>query len=265
MNMKLHEFSKRKPCYYCGALPPSGKEHAPPQMMFDGFECDRITVPACEKHNQSKSGRDRAIVTAISMTAYQESKRNPASSILTPDVIKAFEVLYPNFPKAENEVSLRNILVNPPSDLDMPFPYTQPSVNPRNWIRQLTAAMVWSVVGKHDPQIKWDERWVWSPGLIPIDEPIELEKAASLFIRNQNTETELNALTWHKGWSSKPRKYPSDIYSFDICFLEPLQKWDDTEIMFRHRFYHNTSVWYMGIAESSETKLCLLNAIQNVQ
>jgi hypothetical protein len=261
--LKLHQFSKRKPCYYCGAIPPSTPEHAPPQMMFDGFECDSITVPSCEKHNHSKSTSDRAIITAIIMSAYQEWKRDPTCQILTPNVIKAIKVLEPNFSQAKNEVSLKKILVNPPSNLDIPFPYTQPSVNPRDWIRQLTAALVWSVIGKHDARIEWDKSRVWSPGLFPIIEPIDSEKAAELFIKHRDIEGELNALDWHSGWSPKPRNYPMDIYSFDICFLESPQKWEGIDIMFRHRFYNNTSVWFLGITVPAEIKSLLRSAVDN--
>jgi hypothetical protein len=233
--------------------------------MFNGFEGDSITVPSCEKHNEAKSARDRGIITAIIWTAYQESKRNPTSSILTPNVVKAIQLLEPNFPQAKHEVRLRNILVRPPSDLDVPFPYTQPGINPRGWIRQLTAALVWSVVGKYDPQTRWDKAGPWSPGIITENIPIEVEEAAFLSFRNQNVEMELNALPWHKGWSSEPRRYPEDIYSFDICVLESLEEWDGTEIMFRHRFYNDTSVWYIGITTSYETKYCILNTLKNVQ
>ena len=161
--MRLHQFSKKEPCYYCGAPPPSTKEHAPPEMMFDGFDCDSITVPACEAHNTSKSGRDRAIVTAISILAYQVWKQDANDRNLTPNVIKAVKNLEPNFSRAETEVGLRDFLVNPPSGLLNSLPYTKSSVNPENWIRQLTAALVWSAIGKYNSRIEWDKANAWSP------------------------------------------------------------------------------------------------------
>lgn len=48
----LKQFSKNSPCYYCGAPPPSSREHAPVRAMFEAFDCDSITVPACDEHNK---------------------------------------------------------------------------------------------------------------------------------------------------------------------------------------------------------------------
>ncbi|HEY4717548.1 MAG TPA: hypothetical protein VIH14_00910, partial [Anaerolineales bacterium] len=89
--MKLKNYSRNQPCYYCGAPGPNGREHAPPQMMFTGFDCDSITVPSCDKHNTRKNIGDRAIITAILMGASQmlsnRAKLSTPLIRLTPNVI----------------------------------------------------------------------------------------------------------------------------------------------------------------------------------
>src|SRR5690349_13742801 len=52
------------PCYYCGQSS-SGREHVPAKALFRGFQCSRITVPACPTHNTSKSGDDQAVVSML--------------------------------------------------------------------------------------------------------------------------------------------------------------------------------------------------------
>jgi len=65
-DIRLFSYSKKEACYYCGKLPndkaPSSKEHVPPKMMFKGFNCDSITIPACANHNTNKNIGDRAVV-----------------------------------------------------------------------------------------------------------------------------------------------------------------------------------------------------------
>ncbi|MFG0677725.1 hypothetical protein [Delftia sp. WSY_7] len=53
-------------CYYCGELATS-REHAPPQSFFPkNFKLNLITVPSCEKHNNSKSKNDEYVFHLIS-------------------------------------------------------------------------------------------------------------------------------------------------------------------------------------------------------
>jgi hypothetical protein len=228
-------------------------------MMFSAFQCDSITVPACDKHNTQKSIGDRAIVTAIASGAYQLWKHKPTSPSLTPNVVKAIKALEMDFHQAENEVRLRNFLINPPPDLDVQWPYIRPGVDVGGWVRQLTAALVWSAVGKHDPSTTWSETWIWSPSFITSTKPIKPDEAVSIFYRNQDVEAELNALPWRQGWSSRPRPYPEDIYSFEVA-LKTQSESDNTEVAFRHRFYNNTSVWYALFPASPEVRSCLLKA-----
>lgn len=263
--MKLKQYSKKKPCYYCGAPPPSIREHVPPEMMFSGFGCDSITVPSCERHNTEKGTGDRGIITALIMSAYQMLQHRDKLSVhLTDNVIKAVELLQPEFAQAKNEVSLRHLLIDPPEGLNIPLPYTTPGVNIRAWMRQLTAALLWSLFGKHEAALEWEESWAWSPGFMPISEPVTARQAASFLSDTRNIELELEGLTWRSGWSSSPRELPADIYSFDVCFLEHPEDWDGKEIVFRHKFYNRTSTWYVGFAAPQEFKAILIDALDTV-
>ena len=255
--MKLHQYSGKKPCYYCGAPGPSKREHAPPQMMFTGFDCDCITVPSCDEHNTNKSIGDRAIITAILMGASQTlNNRNkfPHPIIqLTPNVITAIRLIEPSFGQAKNEVHLRSFLLDPSDDINIPVPFTQLGEIIPQWVKQLTAALLWSVKGQYEPNIKWDESRVWSPEVVSVSKPITTEYAASLLSKHQSLEQYFTGLSWHLGWSAYPRNYPSDIYSFEVCFIEDPENWKGLNLGFRHRFYNGISVWYIWLSAPQET------------
>src|ERR1700720_3058499 len=194
--VRLHQFSKREPCYYCGSPPPSTREHAPPTMMFGGLPCDRITVPACERHNTQKSIGDRAVITAAIMGAYQVWKYWPSSPSLSPNVIHCIKSIEPDFNWARNEVSLRDFLIDPPPELNVPLPYIQPGVRIQKWIVHLTAALVWSVIGKPDSDNEWDQAWAWSPHFISIPDAIDEEKAGQLMIQRRELAQRLDSFAW---------------------------------------------------------------------
>jgi len=245
--MKLKQYSDKYPCYYCGAPGPSIREHVPPKMMFSGFNSDSITVPSCDKHNTQKSIGDRAVITAVIMSASQMLNNHDKLSVqLTPNVITAIKLAEPKFSQAKNEVELRDFLIDPPEGLDIPLPYTQPRANIYGWMRQLSAGLIWSLIGLYNPNIQWDKALVWSPGFVTLAEPITTEKAASLLGEYHDLEKrEFDKLSWRSGWSAVPKNYPADIYSFDICFPEDIQDLLEMNVAFRHRFYNSTSVWYV--------------------
>src|SRR5437868_3189578 len=144
--MKLKQYSKNNPCYFCGAPPPSTQEHAPPKLMFTAFECDRITVPSCDKHNTEKGGNDRAIITALVRSLHQTLEYRDSTNSLPENVLKAIKFLEPDFRQANRELSSHSLLANP--ELDFKIPKLNISVF--DWIRQLSAAMVWRVTGEFD-------------------------------------------------------------------------------------------------------------------
>ena len=254
---RLKQFSPRSPCYYCGAPPPSSREHAPPDMMFNGFRCDKITVPSCSKHNTDKNLRDRGIITGLVMSAYQLWQHKPDSPSLTKNVIKAIKIHEKNFNQAQNEVALRDFISTPPQHLmNLRLPYLQPKVEIKGWVKQLTAALVWSVTGTYDPQIDWDKTLVDSPNYFQGPAPMEIETAQSTASCNYYIEERLQHSTWYPGWSSGRTGYPSDLYCFELCFFEGEQK-----ILFRHRFYNSASIWYAGFTAPTETAQQLVKAL----
>jgi hypothetical protein len=277
---RLKQASKKLPCYYCG-LPGGSLEHAPPEMMFAAFECDSITVPSCEAHNTRKSRRDQAIVTSIAMAARQLMLNYPESRYLTKNVRTAVNRLEPEFRRAKKDVQLRDYGLNPRTGLNIQLPYLESSVELAKWMRQLTAALVWSVVGKRDTLQDWDKAWSWSPTWHPTNSPeiLKGEDKTPYWTTKLQIEEYLKNLSWAEGWSAEPRKYPADIYSFGLHIVEPSEldeaplSYDavfgdkasigtsSTRILFQHRFYNAILVWYVGFVASQEAVTCLAKAI----
>src|SRR5437870_4131930 len=110
----LNQYSQRKPCYYCGAEPPSSGEHAPPKMMTAGFGCSRITVPSCAQHNTEKCGTDQAIVSALIQMVRQGRllllRQGGLIVPLPAKVLEAIRIAEPKHSRARNHVSLRPFL-----------------------------------------------------------------------------------------------------------------------------------------------------------
>jgi len=222
--------------------------------MFEKFECDRITVPSCDKHNSNKNIGDRAIVTAMLMGAYKVRMDYPGSPMLTSNILKAIDEAIPDFPQAKKEVQLRSFIIDSPKGIDFNLPYIEPQTKIYSWMRKLAAGLIWSVSGKHDFYFDWDKTLVWSPGYHPISGPIPREEATQRIFQNRNFESKLNTLDWHLGWTAKPREYPRDIYAFDFCFLDYPEEWDGMNIIFKHHFYNDISVWYTCFMVSPEAK-----------
>lgn len=156
--MRLKQYSARQPCYYCGAPGPSSREHAPPRLIFATSDCDRITVPSCDTHNNSKSDKDRAIVTWLIKSLDRMFEAGVSTGSTSPIVMEAIAHLKPNFGRAAKHVSDKSFLSDPELDFKIPainFDFS-------GWIRQLTAALIWSGTGQFDDSIKWNEAYVFN-------------------------------------------------------------------------------------------------------
>ena len=170
----LKHFSKKKPCYYCGAPPPSTREHAPVRFMLEAFNCDSITVPSCEKHNSEKNLDDRALVAFMLKGLYYSLRKGSLSE----NVIKALVYSHSKLSDAK-EVDLRPFLSNRDDVLSFPLSHIADTESVVSWMQQLTAALNWSVVGEYDPSIDWNSSKVFNPNLIkgnsgfPAEEGIE--------------------------------------------------------------------------------------------
>ena len=260
MAIKLYQYSRQQPCYYCGALPPSSREHVPPKMMFTGFACNHITVPSCDEHNTQKHIGDRAVVTAIAMSAYQMYLQQPTNPKFTLNVIKAMNLLRDNFRQVGDKVELRELLDTNLLDMDTKLPYIQPSINIKAWMVHLTAALLWSVIGRWDPGIKWTEASAWSPTFVPGSGPFSGEQLGEKLVSDayRRKRDFFAQLPWRSGWLPSPRGYPIDIYAFDICPIEGDSRIDAIEVLMRHRFYNDIALWYTWVTISGETKADLL-------
>lgn len=156
--------------------------------MFEGFDCDHITVPACEEHNNSKGDKDRAIVTMLLRGVDQMQSGGLLRKALPPNVATAISTLEPNFRQANRELRLQRYLIDPPKDLDVDLPYLKPEVRIHTWMVQLTAALVWSVIGDYDPDSDWRNAWSWSPHYVQTTGPVSFEDAAYTALQSKLVE-----------------------------------------------------------------------------
>jgi len=263
MTRLIQQFSQNKRCYYCGAPPPNSREHAPVRAMFEAFSCDSITVPSCDKHNTEKGLDDRAIVEFLIKGSFVGLRYGS----LTPNIFKAMEKAEPKLGNAD-EVSLRSWLNDPQGELGSSLAYLDGSIDIKVWMRQLTAALVWSATGNFDESIEWDNARVSSPEFIQSEGGLEIEQARLELQRSRVAKAEITKaiLSWWRGWSAYPRSYPFDIYHFEIGFSSQdfLQENSESEIIFKHSFYRHYS-WYVRFAASKETKKNISNVVKRVQ
>lgn len=225
-----------KQCYFCGNSATS-REHAPPQQMFKGFNCDSITVPSCDLHNSEKSGRDQAIIHGFfkSLRFYEGS--------LDDEVLKAYKLTKTAFQYTKRTVVEAKML-EPHSNSYSQLPtlaYLSSEIDMPGWVRQLTAALVYSGIRSYDSTIKWEKTKVASPSWVPAAGPESVDeiKAISYFIKWDEVKNYLAKLTWKNGWSATPRRYPRRIYEFLLHF-------SPYEIILKHLFYERYS-WYIWI------------------
>ena len=190
-----------KRCYYCNSLATSG-EHIPPKQMFKAFQCDSITVPSCDEHNSKKSGRDQAIVSALLIPLHAGRNRYP----LEPEIIQAIDAAIPSFERAKRSAVRTPFLNDPPMGLeDLPeLAHLAPSVKVGDWIRHLTAGLIYSGIETASTTIRWSKSIVWSPDWFPADTPapVNYDEAVRIIKLNQERHRALDSLNWQQGWSA---------------------------------------------------------------
>ena len=257
------QFNKNKRCYYCGAPPPSSKEHAPAKAIFEAFSCDSITVPACNDHNSARNLDDRAIVSFF-LRGLEYGFR---SGSLTPNQITAYKKAVEKLGHA-SEVNSHDMQWDPTGTLHGRLVHIDQTDRVHGWMRQLTAAIVWSALGGFDKDCKWDQAVVWSPEYLEAEPALaSLLTTGDKLLELQDRKASLlsRSLHWWRGWSASPRPYPPDIYRFEISFApsEDLKAGgDDYDVMFRHWFYGQFS-WYVYFETSPNTKRALRRAVEN--
>jgi hypothetical protein len=239
----------KRPCYYCGE-PSVSVEHAPPRHMFDGHECDSITAPSCDKHNSRKSGHDQAIVSALLMPLAGCDDRFP----LDPEVKSAIQHTRSSFGYTKKSTLDVPLLKDPPEGMPrLPnVAYLKPSVNIKEWVKQLTAAVTWDALKGRDSAINWDDVTAWSAEWLESDDSssLSMNQAVPVVRKKRELKGQLDDLSWIDGWSAHPRRYPAVIYQFWLHF-EP------QEVIFKHVFY-NMYAWYVWVSDVSDaTATCL--------
>jgi hypothetical protein len=249
-------------CYFCGQKATS-REHAPARSMFKGFSCDSITVPSCDAHNTEKSHHDQAIVSAFLIPLHAMTEQLPRRRWnIHPDVMRAIAQGKSAFPYTKKRAVSKQIADHPLlKRIAMPDSvYVPPSVSIHDWIRLLTAAMIFSAARTVDPTINWKRALVWSPDWLakPRNTEVSLEYAAAEFKSNRELEEQIaKEVTWNVGWSASPRPYPSSIYCFDVGILR------DTAAVFRHRLY-SLYRWYAAFEASPQTVARLRQKIDSL-
>jgi len=224
--------------------------------MFKSFECDSITVPSCDKHNTHKSGNDQAIVSALLQPLHTGKNRYP----LEPEVEQAIRNAFPSFERAKRKAIRTSWLKDPPSGLeDLPdISYLDPSIDIKNWVRQLTAGLIYDGIGEGSSTIAWSKSFVWSPDWFSASTPapIEVEDAIRMVTYNKGIQSVLDNLKWKDGWSAYPRPYPKIIYSFSIHI-------DRKDVFVRHKFYNRFN-WYVQFKSSSRNIAKLIIKIDSI-
>jgi hypothetical protein len=255
IKMRPKQFSKKKPCYFCGK-PATSKEHAPPRLMFNTFDCDSLTVPACEMHNNSKGHKDRAVVSWL-LKALSRSIEAGNTTGITDNVTAAIKQIQSNLSQSVREVSAGSFFEDP--EIDFEVPYLNFSVT--KWLHQLSAAIIWSASAHYDSTIDWEDSYVWSPFYMGAKRYKNVLQTGNKLIQNQFSDWYLRSLNWQKAWSAWPRPYPSDIYSFAICIDPPdAPKWMKLGIY--HLFY-NKLYWYVWFNASMETQKSIEGMFQD--
>jgi hypothetical protein len=102
-----------------------------------------------------------------------------------------------------------------------------------NWIKQVTAVLVWDATKRFEKAIDWDKAIVRSPHSLPFDLPISpgLEVVMKYVDMSQDVDEMESKIDWINGWSAYPRNYPPEIYQF--CFTDA----KENDLIFKHRFY----------------------------
>jgi hypothetical protein len=241
-------------CYFCGKAATT-REHLPPRQMFKGFSCDSITVPSCKEHNCSKSGEDQAIVNALLIPFRNQVKLKTNNNIFNKDILKAILIADSSFERTKYRVISKHFISDLPEEIKnlAEVSFLKPPIKIHNWIKKLTAGLVFYCTQKYDPQLNWEIVQCWSPDWLKYVADLKIDEAHSILQLKANLRQWLNEKKWINGWSATPKPYPSNIYYFQICF-------DDDEIAFKHIFYNNY-IWYVWLKNKAEIKNSILSKL----
>ena len=245
----------KRVCYFCGKIATT-REHAPPKQMFKDFDCDSITVPSCKKHNCNKSGEDQAIVSAL-LTSIKNCVEysKEYKSIFGKDINKAIEIASPTFNRTKNRVFSRPFLENMPNEIKhLPeVGFLKSPIKISEWIKNLTAAIVFDATQHYETTIDWENIECWSPDYFDSKLISSPDDKINLLIKYAEYREWLSTKKWIKGWSAYPKKYPENIYCFFFCF-------EFNDFTIKHRFYNSYS-WYASFKPALNTKEIILKKL----
>ncbi len=214
--MKYFQFSSKKPCYFCGAEPPSSKEHVPARMLFRGHDCDRFTVPSCPEHNMSKTDSDQTVISAVLQSMDQVQVNMPGKS-LSEAVCRSIEAGRSSNDRVRKNVRLQPLLEDPPASHDFDLPYIDSCVQYLDWFTKLTAALCWVLVGDVHEASRWEDASTSSTTFIKLHGTTPIKTVQErIFEQIIWHDSVVATPEWKAGWQPKPRPYPMDIYEFRL-------------------------------------------------
>ena len=212
-----------KTCYYCGALAQS-KEHVPPKQFVRDLECDRITVPSCHTHNTDKGGVDQAVATAMMMNLFERARGDVLECtadlerqlpLVVRRVVRYIPSSYARTFRTVKPTQVHSFICELTPLYHIPF-----SLDP--WIRQIAAALAFDADKIFHQGSNWDETKVWSPSMYsgPHSPYHHVEEVWESMSKKRAQHHLFDHHQWKQGWTSHPRPYPSEIFSFQVSSLE---------------------------------------------
>jgi len=251
--MRPIQFSANSECYYCGASPPCSREHVPPRTLFTGFVCDSITVPSCDRHNSEKSGDDHAVLTCLMETLRSVQSLNTGDTGFPKEVVKAIKIAESNFFLSKNVYTLTPVIHSWPDSINRPVPYIKSGRFLQSWLRQLTAGIIWSAIGRHESSLMFEDSIVLSPVFWPASKQLEPNEVKVIAIRKQLLRQDFNEMRWIPGWSAHPRNYPKRLYRFAVSFPPFPDKYSIYNFSIRHIFYDELD-WFVFLSTSASIR-----------
>lgn len=189
-----------------------------------------------------------------------------ANGFSIPDNVRlAFKNAQNHFGQAKRDISLRPLLSNISEDLNYEMAYLYETKERKiiiPWMRQLTAGLVWSVMGEWILENDFKNAWVYSPDFFSGPTPLQPIEFLHKVVKNQSSKFFFDSLVWKTGWPSGNNNYPSEIFFFELSFIDNTEQWDGRNVIFKYRFY-SIMTWYVWFTASKETKRQLALAVNH--
>jgi hypothetical protein len=174
---------------------------------------------------------------------------NGSSPSYSPEVKKAIEIAKSSFNFTMRRVKSVDLFETSPFKNKFPkVAHLQGRID--NWIKHLTAVLVWDAIKRYDDSIDWSKAFVRSPNWLPFDlpEPPDVEKVIEKASAAQEIDNMESKIDWLVGWSAFPRSYPPEIYQF--YFVDAKQN----DLFFKHRFYESYNIFVLFSANEKIIK-----------